>query len=139
MNAPKTNAQLVVEALAAYQQGDEQTLRDLMHPEVEIFAEPGMINSGSFIGFEGFKRWTRQWEEAWEEISYEPLEFIDVDDSRLVVRVHVVGRGAGSGVEIDREFGYLYEFDDGRTTRFHLYESAEKALEVARSLAGERT
>jgi hypothetical protein len=47
----------------------------------------------------------------------------------------VIGTGAGSGVEIDREFGYLYEIRDGVSTRFHLYESAEKAVEAATKLA----
>ena len=137
MNGSKSNAELVVEALTAYQQGDEETLRELMDPEVEIYAEPGMINAGRFTGFEGFKQWVSQWEEAWDAASYEPLEFVEVDDRRLVVRVRVVGRGAGSGVEIDREFGYLYEIEDGRSTRYHLYDSAEKAIEAAHRLAEE--
>jgi ketosteroid isomerase-like protein len=136
MEASKSNPELVIQALTAYQQGDDETLRDLMHPDVEIYAEPGMINAGTFTGFEGFKQWTRQWEEAWEEISYEPVEFIEVDDTHLVVRVHVVGRGAGSGVETDREYGYLYEIEDGRSRRFHLYDTAEKAVEAARRLSG---
>jgi len=137
VNGSKSNAELVVEALTAYQQGDEETLRELMDPEVEIYAEPGMINAGRFTGFEGFKQWVSQWEEAWDAASYEPLEFVEVDDRRLVVRVRVVGRGAGSGVEIDREFGYLYEIEDGRSTRYHLYDSAEKAVEAAHRLAEE--
>jgi len=137
VNGSKSNAELVVEALTAYQQGDEETLRELMDPEVEIYAEPGMINAGRFTGFEGFKQWVSQWEEAWDAASYEPLEFVEVDDRRLVVRVRVVGRGAGSGVEIDREFGYLYEIEDGRSTRYHLYDSVEKAVEAAHRLAEE--
>jgi ketosteroid isomerase-like protein len=137
MEGSETNAELVVKALTAYQRGDDETLRELMHPEIEIYAQPGMINAGSFTGFEGFKRWTAQWEEAWDEVRLEPIEFIDVDEHRLVARVRVVGRGAGSGVEIDREFGYLYEIKGGRSTRYHLYESAEKAVEAAHRLARE--
>src|SRR5919106_1598740 len=52
-------------------------------------------------------------------------EHVEVDDCRLVVRTRVTGRGAGSGLETDREFGYLYAISDGRATRFHLYDSAE--------------
>jgi ketosteroid isomerase-like protein len=137
MEGSESNAELVVKALTAYQERDDPTLRELMHPEIEIYAQPGMINAGSFTGFEGFKHWTAQWEEAWDEISYEPLEFIEVDHSRLVARVHVVGRGAGSGVEIDREYAYLYEIKDGRSTRFHLYEDVRTAVEAAHGLARE--
>jgi ketosteroid isomerase-like protein len=42
-----TNAELVVKALTAYQQGDDETLRELMHPDVEIYSQPGMINAGA--------------------------------------------------------------------------------------------
>jgi ketosteroid isomerase-like protein len=130
----KSNAELVVEALTAYQQGQDETVRGFMHPEVEIYSEPGMINAGTFRGFDGFKRWSRQWEEAWDEIRYEPVEFIEVNEWLLVAAVRVTGRGAGSGLEVDRTFGYLYEIRAGRATRLHLYESADKALEAARAI-----
>jgi ketosteroid isomerase-like protein len=135
MPESKSNAQVAIEGLAAYQRGDEETLRGFFDPEAEIYSEPGVINSGTYHGFEGFMTWVRQWEEAWEEARYEPLEFIDVDESHLVIRVRVVGRGAGSGIETDREFGWLYEIKDGRATRYHLYETAEKAVETARQMA----
>jgi ketosteroid isomerase-like protein len=124
-------------ALVAYQRGDNETLRELMHPEIEIYSEPGMINAGTYSGFDGYRRWASQWEEAWDEIRYEPLEIIDISDTLLVARVRVVGRGAGSGIEIDREFGYLYELRDGRGTRFHVYVNADRAVEAANRLAEE--
>jgi ketosteroid isomerase-like protein len=122
-------------ALGAYQQGDDETLRSLMDPEIEIYAEPGMINAGTYSGYDGYRQWAAQWEEAWEEISYEALEFIDVGDTLLAARIRVVGRGAGSGLEIDREFGYLYELKDGRGTRFHVYVNFDAAVEAANRLA----
>ena len=131
------NAQLAITGLAAYQQGDEETLKGFFDPGIEIYSEPGMINSGSFTGWDGFRQWIAQWEEAWDEINYEPLELIDVDDRLLVARVRVTGRGAGSGLEINREFAYLWEIRDGRAIRFHLYGSPERALQAARSLPRE--
>jgi ketosteroid isomerase-like protein len=132
----KSNAELAIEALAAYQRGDEETLRALVG-EAEIYSEPGMVNSGTYHGFDGFQTWIHQWEEAWEEARSEPLEFIDVDDTHLVIRVRVVGKGAGSGIETDREFGWLFETEDGRCTRYHVYGSVEKAVEAARQMAQE--
>ena len=55
----------------------------------------------------------------------------------LVVPVHAVGRGASSGVEIDTVFGWLYEWRDGRATRFHVYPTVGDATEAAGRLAGE--
>jgi hypothetical protein len=43
----------------------------------------------------------------------------------------------GGGVEIDSVFGWMYEFRDGRGTRFHVYQTVESALDAARKLADE--
>lgn len=132
----KSNTELMIEAFAANERGDEETLRGLMDPEIEIYAEPGMINSGHYTGWEGWMKWLQQWDDAWEEISYEPLEFIDVGDSIVIAPTRVVGRGAGSGLEIDRVFVYLFEVRDGKGVRLHTYGSKERALEAAAALTG---
>jgi len=135
----QSNVEITASAFAAYASGDEQGLRELMDPEIEIYAEPGMINAGRYTGWRGWQQWTSEWDDAWEEISYEPLEFIEVGDSIVVAPTRVVGRGAESGLEIDRVFGYLYEIRDGKGVRFHTYGSKERALEVAAELTGEKT
>jgi ketosteroid isomerase-like protein len=132
----RTNTEFTTEAFAAYASGDQERLRELMDPEIEVYAEPGLVNSGTYHGWEGWRQWSGTWEEAWEEISYEPLEFIEVGDSIVVAPTRVVGKGAGSGLEIDRVFGYLYEIRDGKGIRFHTYGSKERALEAAAELTG---
>jgi ketosteroid isomerase-like protein len=137
MEGSKSNVELSYEVLGAYARGDEETLRARMDPEIEIYGHPEIVNAGTFHGFDGFKQWTREWEEAWEEITYDLGELVEVGDALLVAPVHIVGRGAGSGVEIDSVFGWLYEWHDGRSTRFHVYPTVELALEAARKLAEE--
>jgi hypothetical protein len=130
------NVELVQKVLGAYLTGDEGTLRSMIPPEGEIYGAPGIINAGTYHGFEGFQQWVRQWEEAWDEINYEPGEMIEVSDSFVVVPAHIVGTGAGSGLEIDSVFGWMYEFQDGKTVRFHTYATVDDALEAARRLSG---
>jgi ketosteroid isomerase-like protein len=138
MSSSKTSAELVFATLGAYQEGDEEKLRSLMHPEGEIHGAPGLINAGTYHGYEGFREWLLQWEEAWEEVNYEIGEIIEVSQDLVVVPVHTVGVGAVSGVEIDAVFGWLYEWRDGRAVRFHVYPDVDMALEAARRLAAER-
>ena len=132
------NVALVYEVLVAYQQGDEEKLRERMNPDAETYGGPDIVNAGTYHGFEGFQRWVREWEEAWEEISYELGELIEVDESILVATVNVVGRGAGSGVETDSVFGWLWEWRDGRATRFQVHATVEDAVDAAREMAAER-
>ena len=133
------NVQRAYEMLAAYQQGDDEKLREVIHPEGETYGAPGIVNAGTYHGFDGFQQWVGQWEEAWDEINYDLGELIEVDEAVLVAPVHVVGRGAGSGVEIDRTFGWLYQWDDGLLVRFQVHPSTEEAVAAAESLVGEHS
>jgi ketosteroid isomerase-like protein len=134
---PNPNVERIYQTLVAYQQGDEEGLRQLIHPEGEIYGAPGIVNAGTYYGYEGFRQWVSQWEEAWEEISYELGEIVEVDEAVLVAPVHIVGRGAGSGLEIDRTFAWLYQWKDGKMFRYQVHPSVEEGLEAARGLAEE--
>jgi ketosteroid isomerase-like protein len=133
---PSTNQELVQRLIGAYLTGDDETLRAMIPPEGEIYGEPGLLNAGTYRGFDGFKQWIRHWEDAWEGVNYELMEMIEIGDSFVVVPVHIVGRGAGSGLEIDSVFGWMYEFRDGKAVRFHTYVTPDEALEAATRLSG---
>ncbi len=132
------NVALVYEILGAYEQGDNEKLRGLMHPEGEVYAAPGLINAGTYHGYEGFMEWMGHWEDAWNDASYELGEIIEVDEDLLVVPAHVVAIGAVSGLRIDAVFGWLYEWRDGLSYRFHVYPDVDTALEAARRIVAER-
>jgi ketosteroid isomerase-like protein len=130
------NAELVHAVLGAYLTRDEEALRRLMDPNIEIYTEPGLINAGTYRGVDGFQDWIDHWEEAWDEVDYELGEMIELDQHFIVIPVRIIGRGAGSGIQVDSVFGWMYEWRDGRSLRFHVYSSVEDAMETARRLAG---
>lgn len=132
------NVQGVHEMLAAYIQGDQGKLRASIDPEAEIHGAPGLVNAGTYYGYDGFQQWIAQWTEAWSDERFELGDFVEMEDSVLVVPAHITGRGASSGVEIDTVFGWLYEWRDGRVTRFHVYLTVEDAMDAARRLVAER-
>jgi ketosteroid isomerase-like protein len=134
MGMANPNLELVHQALAAYQAGDLERLRKLMDPEIEVVGGNGLINAGTYQGFDGFLDWIRRWEEAWDPVNYELREITEVTDSLLIVTVHTMGRGAASGLPIDSLFGWLYELRDGRAIRFHVYVTVDEALQVANRL-----
>jgi ketosteroid isomerase-like protein len=137
VNGSSANEALVQKMLAAYLAGDEDTLREMIGPEGEIYGDAGIINAGTYHGFDGFREWIRHWEEAWDDVRYELGEPIPVGEDFTVVPAHITGRGAGSGVEIDRVFAWMYEFRDGRVARFHVYATIDEATEAAHRFADE--
>jgi ketosteroid isomerase-like protein len=130
-----TNVELVQRLLGAYLNGDDETLRGMIGPDSEIYGAPGLLNSGTYHGFEGFQDWIKQWEEAWDDAQYELGDMVEVGSSIIVIPTRIVARGAGSGVEIDSVFGWLFEFRNERAMRFHAYVSIDEALEAARRLS----
>jgi ketosteroid isomerase-like protein len=129
-----SNAELVQKMLAAYLNGDDDTLRAMIPPDGEIYGAPGILNSGTYRGFEGFQEWIKQWEEAWDEVKYDLQEVIEVGDYVVVIPAHIVAKGAGSGVRTDNTFGWMYEFRDGKAVRFHTYLTVEEAMDAAKGL-----
>jgi ketosteroid isomerase-like protein len=122
--------------LTAYVSGDEETMRASIAPDGEIYGAPGLINAGTYHGYEGFRQWIAQWEEAWGEVDYDLREPVDFGETIVVIPVRITGRGAGSGLEVDSQFGWLYEIKDDQMVRFHVYPAVDEALEAAARLSG---
>ncbi len=130
------NAEFVGRMLAAYLAGDAETLRAAMAADGEIYGAPGLINSGTYHGYEGFRQWIEQWEEAWGGVDYELLDPFDFGETIVVIPVRITGRGAGSGLEVDSTFGWLWQIRDEKMIRFHAYAAVDEALEAAERLSG---
>ena len=49
----------------------------------------------------------------------------------VLARVHEYGRGAGSGVEVDRQLFQLFQLRDQKIVRLRMFEDRHDALEAA--------
>ena len=76
------------------------------------------------------ERWLQDWSEAWSNWEFEPEEFLDAGNAVIVViRMHA--KGAGSGVELDRQDAIVYRFSEDKILRTDYYNSKQQALEAA--------
>ena len=85
---------------------------------------------GAYRGHEGFVRWMEEWDAPWGEWSLEPQEFIDAGD-RVVVIVQLKATGRGSGVQVERNDGLVYEVRGGKLARIDYFNNRADALEAA--------
>ena len=125
---------LVRKALDAYQSGATEAMLEFADPELEVHIAPSLVNPGTMTGPNELRSMTRDWEEAWRDVTYEIEEFTELGDGRAVAQVHTFGEGSFSGLKVDMRQGWMWEVRDGRFTRWHLYPSIEDALEAARAL-----
>jgi ketosteroid isomerase-like protein len=129
------NVELIRAGFEVFAKDGLEGLLPFVDPEIEVYAEQTVLNAGTFHGHEGFVKWSEAWFEAWQELSYEALDFIEVSDGVVVVPARQTATGAGSGIEIEQEIDWMIEVRDGKITRFHLYADRDAALAAAERLS----
>jgi ketosteroid isomerase-like protein len=116
--------------IAAYNRRDFDAAIEHFDPEIE-WVLPARQRSDSGRGPDAAIRFFEDIDEAMEELTLEPQEYIDAGD-RVATRLRHRGRGKGSGVEIDEElYHQVATFRDGRIVRMEYFGSWEEALAAA--------
>jgi uncharacterized protein len=79
----------------------------------------------------------RRWLSGWEEWRAEPDDFVEIGD-HVIVLARYLGRGKGSGIEIEQEGAHVFKLRDGRVIRLEIFASRERALEYVETAEGGR-
>ena len=123
------NLDLVRSILAAWKRGDFSAT-GWAHPEIEwAFAdepEPGI-----WKGLSGMTKAHREWLGAWEDLRIVVEEYRELDDERVLVLVHLTGRGKTSGLEsgqVRAKGAELFHVCGGKATTLVLYMDRDRAL-----------
>jgi ketosteroid isomerase-like protein len=130
------NADLIRAGFALFEEQGLEGLVELIDPEIEVFASSKVLNNGTYHGRDGFIAWSQRWFDAWQDIKFEALEFIEITPYVFVVPAKQKVVGAGSGIEIEQEIFWLIELsEDSQISRFHLYAEREDALTAGARLS----
>lgn len=117
---------------------------EFVDPDVVTIGEPNTIPMGDFDtglktgpdssvanGIDGFLNFWRDWLSAWETWVLGPPDYIDVDESRVLLIYEVRARSKTHQVEMTIEGGNLLSFQEGKLTRLELFFDRANALEAA--------
>jgi ketosteroid isomerase-like protein len=85
---------------------------------------------GIFRGRNAFRDVVRELDESFEEMRWEPEQFIEAPGGEVVVLVRALGRGRGSGIEIDNQIAHVWSFRGNTSVRMVIYEEQAEALEA---------
>ena len=114
---------------AAWERGDFHSA-DWAHPEISFVVADGP-NPGSWTGVEAM---AEAWSESlhtFDELRCEADEYRVLDDERVLVFMHLSGRGKASGLEfgdVRMNGANLFHVRDGKVTRLVLYWDRERTL-----------
>jgi ketosteroid isomerase-like protein len=122
---------LLQDGIDAFNRGDAGPALSIFAQDIECFVAPGLMNTGTYPGHDGYLQMIEAWGEAWESIEAEVVGAEEVDADHLVVEIDQRAIGAGSGVPVQMKIFWLFEFRDGLVRRFHLYGDREAAIAAA--------
>ena len=101
---------------------------DLLDPVVEWHGTVGGLAEGTVArGHEEVARFMLEDSQEWEELVFEPREFIDLGDTVLVLQ-RERRRGRHSGVELETDTASVIRLRDGRVWRLQGYMDQAQAL-----------
>ena len=107
----------------------DSALAEFFDPGVEwVPAAESVLALDRYLGYEGVRRIFTDYLSMWEEILWEPREFIDAGDQVAVV-YRVVGQT--HGVDVNATWSALYTIRNRRVIRTQNFTNRDAALEAA--------
>ena len=123
------NVERIRSAFAVTTAGDFSVLPSLIDDSCEFLLPPDFPGTQATRGPGGFVSVVQEFEEAFEEMRYEPQEFLDQGD-RLFVAVRTVGRAKHTGIAVDLVLYWVYTFRDRMVVKMEAFLDRAAALEA---------
>jgi ketosteroid isomerase-like protein len=125
-----SNARIVHEVLAAWQERRPERVVGLIAPEAEIRPLRAQLESTGYVGEAGMLRMWADLDSDWAQLEFDPDEtHHDGDD--VVVLGRVAGRSHGAGAEIDTRMGWRWIVQGGLIAHARSYSEPGDALRAA--------
>jgi ketosteroid isomerase-like protein len=109
---------------------DFEAILELMDPQIEIHDRPEAPDARSYHGHEGVLTALGLNLETFEELRFEPEQFI-ADDDQIVVIVRLHGRGKVSGAPVEDRIAHHWSIRDGKAVRLQVFSDPSEALRAA--------
>jgi hypothetical protein len=115
----------------ALARGDWDSALAPFHPDV-VVEDHDLSPDGPGVdhGLDGFMRTFASVNEGFDEVQYTPERFDEVGE-RVLVEVRRSGRGSVSGARVEEQQFHVFDFRDGRVSRFRSFLDQSAALEAA--------
>jgi ketosteroid isomerase-like protein len=114
----------------AFNRRDMPVFLELISPGVEWVPLRAVLEGDVYRGHEGMHRFIADMDEDIEAMQVRPDEVFEVGEN-VVVYGAIVGRGRGSGMDLDLRLGWVMHVAEGRVDYLRAYSDRADALEAA--------
>lgn len=108
------------------------------HPALELMAEDivfdfsrRQLEGEVYYGYEGVRRFIRQFLEGWSDVQTELSEFMVVRD-RVLVLLTLKTRGRSTGLEAAEQIAHLWTVNNGKANRLEYFGDIAEARRALR-------
>ena len=127
----RENVEIVRQATEAYSRGELEEAFGFMATDVEWdMSNVPVPDPEVYRGRDQLESFEQTWNDSWESVQIEPLEYIEHGDQVISV-LRQFGRGKLSGVEVEQTFAQLWTLRDGKVVRVAIHADVEEAREAA--------
>jgi hypothetical protein len=126
---------IVREYVSACNGEDIGRILGLLHSDVELHEAPALPGAVSAVGLDEVGHYLSRFQVHWSHFEWEPLAWEFAGDHALLhARLHL--RGRNSGIEVAREWSYIFTVRDGKLLRQDGYDDAASARAAFERAAG---
>jgi ketosteroid isomerase-like protein len=125
------NVEIVRRGFAAYSRGDLDEVVELWAPNATWdWSNSRGFDAGVYRGHGEIRAFWQRFLAAFEEVRFELVDLLEVEDDLLIVENVAYMRGR-DGIEVQARSAWLITFQDGDQTSLTLYQTKQEALEAA--------
>jgi ketosteroid isomerase-like protein len=103
----------------------------LFDAEIEFREDPGFPDAQVYRGRDEVVRNFREFTASFEYYRFEIEDLRDAGGDKVIAVLREQARGKASGLEVDRQSGWVATFRDGKVLSFEIYLDPAHALEAA--------
>lgn len=128
---PRENVEVVRELFAAFAEGADERLRELVEPDVDFDVSRTSPERRVGHGYEEAIAITEEWGETWADHEVELLGPVDAGAGKVVAVMRERGKMKGSDGWVEHDVGIVCTLREGRITRYEEHRDRSAALRAA--------
>jgi ketosteroid isomerase-like protein len=111
--------------------GDIERILRFTHPDFEAVIPPELsAEPDTYRGHEGVRRYFASFDDAVDEVRFEPQRFWDAGEA-VVVAMRLTARGKQTGIPVEQRYAQIWTFRDDMAARVRTFTSLRDALDAA--------
>jgi ketosteroid isomerase-like protein len=122
---------ILKEGLAAFNSGDVQRILAFVHPDFEGSVPPEFsAEPDTYRGHEGILRYFRTFDDAMQQVRFQPEQFWDAGDA-VVVTMRLTAKGRQTSILVEQRFAQVWTVRDGKAASVTTHATLSEALTAA--------